>query len=90
MGMWDVELNELLEFQQKFIDHAVSIQILSKHLNRSIEEAGELLRDEISKRNLEKVKEISVYMEHIVIYAADEMKRQIEKTKKQIERFENL
>lgn len=90
MSSRDVDLEELLNFQQKFIIHAENIQVLAKQLNNHNEAARDVLRDDVSKKSIQKIKEISIFIENMSAYIANEMKKHEGKTRREIEEFRKL
>lgn len=90
MSSWDVDLNELLKFQKKFILHAINIKMFATELNKNLDEIGVLLQDEISQRTLKRIKELVNIIQDIGNHAVIEMERYEKKTEKQIEYFQSL
>lgn len=90
IGMRNVNLDDLLEFQENFVNHTENIQELVRRLNIGVQEAQGLLKDDISTKKLHNLEEICSQISYICNYCGENMGKYAYETRKQIEEFEHL
>lgn len=90
MSEREVDLTELLKFQVSYHTHSENIILLAEKLDKNIDIAGELLKDEVTQKILNKMKKMSLYIKCIGEKSIAEMEIHEAKTKRLIEQFERL
>lgn len=90
MTVWNRDLQELLEFQQKNISNGNEVKQIAKMMANCIDAAEGLLKDSVSRNILEKTRNIVGYINSTGDHFCDEMERCKADTMDKIERFEQL
>lgn len=90
MSEREVDLTELLKFQRGFLMHSENIIFLIERLEKNIDIAGDLLRDDTTRKILDKMKEMSLYIKCIGKKGIDDMEQSAEKTRRLIDQFQTL
>lgn len=86
----ECDLEVLKTFQQRNIAIFQEMRAISKAMCESTEEASSLLRDDVSKKNLDQIKDLAAQLQNIAQHGESHMQDCLCKTKKDLDAWNSL
>lgn len=86
----ECDLEELKTFQQRNLEVYRDMLLVSKHMVSCAEEASGLLRDDVSRKNLERIRYIAQELQNIAQHGGDHMDNFLCKTKNELAIWDEL
>lgn len=86
----DCDLEELKTFQQRNCLVFQEMLSISKSMVSSADEASGMLRDDVSKKNLDRIRRIAQELQNMAQHGYDHMEQHLSKTKKELAIWDEL
>lgn len=90
MPMRDCDLEELLNFQEKSIEICQNLSDEGHHLQILADEAEGLLKDDVSKRSIEKVRELAEFLVAAGEHGRGDMELKKRKTQQDLDSWNTM
>ena len=90
MPMRDCDLEELLTFQEKSIEICQNFCDEGHHLQILADEAEGLLKDDVSKRSIDKVRELAEFLVAAGEHGRSEMELKKRKTQQELDNWSTM